>query len=41
MTTDQKELVEAYFKGGNAKDKPSEEIRRVIKVIKEETEKSD
>lgn len=41
MTTYQKELVDAYFKGGNAKDKTAEEIRRVIKVIKEEALKSD
>ncbi|MDD3065853.1 MAG: hypothetical protein PHT24_06320 [Endomicrobiaceae bacterium] len=34
-----KDLMEAYFKGGNAKDKNSEAIRSDLKAIQEIAEK--
>lgn len=36
-----KVLLEAYFKGGNAQGKNAEEIRAIIKVIKQEVMKED
>lgn len=36
-----KEILEAYFKGGNAQGKTAEEIRAIIKVIKKEVMSTD
>ena len=41
IKADTKELIEAYFKGGNAKDKEDVQIEQAMRAIKKIVEEED